>query len=302
MKFNFAFFRPHIGKIAGALIGIALGLKLFGLIFGMLIGALADILLQDLRLRRSLQKNPEETLQSEEYPPELEFIINLTRKIMGALTLDFTKENSQNARTTDPNPTPPYASVSETASGSLHSSQRTRYDVEYLEGQILRHFHLTPRGRSVVHHICRANIYNYGYREASHRLSTPVELTPKDQLSAARLLFEAVMLSTAADHVPQSGATYVRESCISLGIKKEYLDIAAGIVIKQDSADYEVLGVAPESSTAEIKRVYRTLAAQFHPDSLHGLSSEQKNAATEAFIRIRTAYENIMRNRSGTTS
>ena len=50
----------------------------------------------------------------------------------------------------------------------------------------------------------------------------------------------------------------------------------------------------------EIKRVYRTLAAQFHPDSLHNLSNAQKEAATEAFVRISEAYKSILGERENT--
>ncbi|MDZ7793171.1 MAG: J domain-containing protein [Spirochaetia bacterium] len=283
------YIRPHAGKLIGGAIGLALGLRLFGLIFGLLLGALADILLQELRLRRRLGQNPEAEFRdaqgADEFPPELGFLISFTQKVLAAAGLDE----------------PP-----------------SSHDISYLEQQLLHHFSLTPRGEAVVHRLCRT-YYEPRHPKAeaheasdspeapgapetpeSHRgLNTPVELSPKEQLAAARLLFEAATLSSPEKRISHRGKRFVQESCRALGIRPEYTEIAAGIVIREDTTDYEVLGLDPDVPVKEIKRVYRSLAAEFHPDSLHGLSPEQKTAATEAFMRIRTAYENIMRAREG---
>ena len=63
---------------------------------------------------------------------------------------------------------------------------------------------------------------------------------------------------------------------------------------KETLADaYRVLGVSPESETAEIRKVYRNLAASFHPDGLSSFSEDQRKEAEEAFVRIRSAWERI---------
>ncbi|RMH34091.1 MAG: J domain-containing protein [Acidobacteria bacterium] len=49
---------------------------------------------------------------------------------------------------------------------------------------------------------------------------------------------------------------------------------------------YKVLGISPRASASEIKRAYRRLAKQYHPD-LHGGSEE----ATKRFALIAEAYE-----------
>ncbi|MFW5715460.1 MAG: J domain-containing protein [bacterium] len=264
MKFHLSQLKPHIGKLVGGTAGLLLGLKLFGLILGVLLGALADILLQDLRLRRSLRGNTAGSNQ-----PELEFIISLTRKVLRAAALN--------------GPAP-------------------RHDVQYLQEQLLHRFHLTPRGESVVRELCKNGpaatpSSDQFAEEAGRHLRSPLELSPEEQLAAARLLFEAATLADSNKRITHKGRQYVQQSCRSLRIRPEFVQVAAKMVIREDTADYEVLGVPPETDTNEIKRVYRTLAAQFHPDSLHGLSSEQQKAATEAFMRIRNAYERIMKER-----
>jgi len=70
-------------------------------------------------------------------------------------------------------------------------------------------------------------------------------------------------------------------------IKKEF-----GIHVPQD---YMILGIDPQTKLEEIKKVYHTLALQFHPDNATHLSETQREASEEAFRRIKTAYERILK-------
>jgi len=62
---------------------------------------------------------------------------------------------------------------------------------------------------------------------------------------------------------------------------------------------YDVLEVSPNASNAEVKKAYRSLASQFHPDNLmgQGLPSYMLQASTECFKTIQTAYEYIQKAR-----
>ncbi|MFW1447692.1 DnaJ domain-containing protein, partial [Vibrio parahaemolyticus] len=52
---------------------------------------------------------------------------------------------------------------------------------------------------------------------------------------------------------------------------------------------YKVLGVARDASDDEIRRVYRKLAKELHPD----LNPANRTAAEERFKRVSAAYEII---------
>ena len=66
-----------------------------------------------------------------------------------------------------------------------------------------------------------------------------------------------------------------------------------------DPQSCAVLGVGTDADAETVRHSYRRLAAQFHPDTVTALSEEQQQASTEAFVRIRSAYENLMRQISG---
>lgn len=63
---------------------------------------------------------------------------------------------------------------------------------------------------------------------------------------------------------------------------------------------YAILGVGAEMTEEEIRKTYKKLASQYHPDKLagQGLTQEQQKAATERFKKILAAYEFIKRHRS----
>lgn len=56
----------------------------------------------------------------------------------------------------------------------------------------------------------------------------------------------------------------------------------------QERTLYDVLGVSPESTAAEIKRAYRERALEVHPDTAQGPKPN-----TQAFIEVSEAFETL---------
>lgn len=63
---------------------------------------------------------------------------------------------------------------------------------------------------------------------------------------------------------------------------------------------YEALGVTAETSDADIKKAYRKLMSQYHPDKLmgQGLPEDMIKAATERSQEIQAAYDLIKKSRN----
>lgn len=58
---------------------------------------------------------------------------------------------------------------------------------------------------------------------------------------------------------------------------------------------WTVLGLERTATMEEVKRVFRVLAAQFHPDGGVALSEVQRRETEEAFKRIRQAYDGCLK-------
>lgn len=65
-----------------------------------------------------------------------------------------------------------------------------------------------------------------------------------------------------------------------------------------DSASYyDVLNVSKSASNDEIKKAYRKLAVEYHPDKVSSLGADHQKAAKEKFQKIQEAYERIKKER-----
>ena len=64
-------------------------------------------------------------------------------------------------------------------------------------------------------------------------------------------------------------------------------------------AAYEILGVSKAATDADVKKAYRRLMSQHHPDKLiaKGLPDEMVKLATEKTQKIKAAYEEIRNSR-----
>lgn len=64
---------------------------------------------------------------------------------------------------------------------------------------------------------------------------------------------------------------------------------------KSEKNFYQILGLEPTSSTVDIKRAYRKLVKEQHPDLGHNHKSDhERQTATEDMLRLNQAYETLM--------
>ena len=61
---------------------------------------------------------------------------------------------------------------------------------------------------------------------------------------------------------------------------------------------YKILEIGRSSTDEEVKKAYRKMAVKYHPDKLQGISDDIKKLAEEKFLKVKEAYEEIMKSRS----
>lgn len=87
---------------------------------------------------------------------------------------------------------------------------------------------------------------------------------------------------------------WIRWVCLQVGLSEEQLDgIEADAPFLEEEAA-QILGVPRSADREQVRRVYRRLASQFHPDTAVVLAEEQRRFSESAFVKIRDAYDRLM--------
>lgn len=61
---------------------------------------------------------------------------------------------------------------------------------------------------------------------------------------------------------------------------------------------YRILGVSSSATDEEVKKAYRKMALENHPDKVSHLGEDIRKAAEEKFTQINVAYEKIKKQRN----
>jgi DnaJ like chaperone protein len=93
----------------------------------------------------------------------------------------------------------------------------------------------------------------------------------------------------------QRGYTYGNRYGYGSGGNQRYEQATRTDPVAKDP--YAILGLTPNASEREIKRAYRKLISQHHPDKLGDVPEELKRRAEERARDINTAYEKIQSQR-----
>ena len=93
-------------------------------------------------------------------------------------------------------------------------------------------------------------------------------------------------------------ASVIQRLMQMVGAQQHYVNQPARNRATLDDA-YKVLGIASDSSDSDLKKAYRRLMSQHHPDKLvaKGLPEEMIKLATEKTQEIKAAYDQIKHSR-----
>lgn len=134
--------------------------------------------------------------------------------------------------------------------------------------------------------------YQQNIRQACQQIAMHVDYSGRLQL-----LNFLVMIAQADGRVDQVEVNALKEVAQWMQMSPQEVD--AMLHLQGDSLEdaYKVLGVSPDASDAELKKAYRKLALEHHPDRVAKLGDDVRRAAEKKFQEINAAKDRIWKAR-----
>ena len=118
-----------------------------------------------------------------------------------------------------------------------------------------------------------------------------------DYSQRLQLLNYLVMVAKADGRLPQSEVTALKECAGWMGLRESEVDSMLHLEGNTLEDAYKVLGVSPDASDNEVKKAYRKLALEHHPDKVAALGDDVRKAAEKKFQEINAAKDRIWKAR-----
>jgi DnaJ like chaperone protein len=125
------------------------------------------------------------------------------------------------------------------------------------------------------------------------------ELLSGDRAILLQVL-EGLFVVAAADGVlHEREETYLKSVSNIFGVSSSDFRYVRALFVRDAGNPYEILGLSPSASNAEIKARHRTLVVKYHPDKLSGLGegTELVAAANRKLAAINAAFDTLRKER-----
>ena len=116
--------------------------------------------------------------------------------------------------------------------------------------------------------------------------------------SRTQLLYFLVGIAKADGNVCSHEIELLEQISDMLGIDKTTFNSIKSMHYDDLESAYRILGVSSSATDEEVKKAYRKMALENHPDKVSHLGEDIRQAAEEKFTQINVAYEKIKKQRN----
>ena len=110
-------------------------------------------------------------------------------------------------------------------------------------------------------------------------------------------LYHYLVSLGACDGLVQKEVDLLETIANYIGLSKTDSDAIMAQFRPNNDSNYRILGITPDATDEEVRKAYRRMAIQYHPDKVATLGEDVQKAAEEKFKAISQAYEAICRER-----
>ncbi len=136
-------------------------------------------------------------------------------------------------------------------------------------------------------------LWDVEIKQACQEMANQMEMEHRLQLMA--FLCE---IAKADGHIDAKEVTALRQLASQLMLDAGVVDQLLHLGGQTLDDDYAVLGLTPDATDEEVKRAYRKMALEYHPDRVATLGDDVKAAAQRKFQQINNAKERIYKARN----
>ena len=110
-------------------------------------------------------------------------------------------------------------------------------------------------------------------------------------------LYHYLVSLGACDGLVQKEIDLLETIANYIGLSKTDSDSIMAQFRPNNDSNYRILGITPNATDDEVRKAYRRMAVQYHPDKVATLGTDVQKAAEEKFKAISQAYKAICRER-----
>lgn len=164
-------------------------------------------------------------------------------------------------------------------------------ELEYIKSFFVRQFGLQEAERliPILKEVLKQQI---DVREVSAQVGQFMDYPSKLQL-----LHYLFGIASADGQYHPSEVDVIEQISGFMGVRAADFASIRAMFVKNINSAYDILEIIPEASDEEVKKAYRRLAVEYHPDKVSHLGEDIRKAATEKFQNLSAAYEQIKRQR-----